>query len=940
MNTSSVIRRVASKEIGLSFSSPVAWLFLGSFAAVSLFVFFWAESFFARNIADVRPLFEWMPTLLIFLCAALTMRMWSEERRTGTLEHVLIQPSAVWRFALGKFFACLLLLILALAATLPLPITVDLVADLDWGPVIAAYLASLLLGSCYLCIGLFVSARTDNPVVSLIGSVALCGMLYLIGSATLTGFFPGDTAQALRQFGTGSRFNSITRGVIDFRDLFYYLSLTVAFLALNVYSLEREGWAKFASTPRQRNWRIGTILLLANLVLANIWLDKVSVLRMDVTQGQLYSISQPSREIVEQLQEPLLIRGYFSARTHPLLAPLEPQLRDLIREYEEAGGGQVRVEFIDPALQPELEREANERYGIRASPFKVADRYQSALVSAYFNVLVQYGSEHETLSFSDLIEVRTSTTGQTEVLLRNPEYDITRAIRDVMYSYRAGGDLFQGIDKPVELIGYVSDDALLPTQLLAYRDSIIEQLEIAASHSAGKFSFRFLKPEAGNGDLARRINDEWGFAPMTTALDAEQEFFFYLTLADQHQVVQLPTDDFSPTGFRSSLDSGLKRFASGFTKTVALAVPKVNQQMAQYGLGGPLFTNLERAITRDYSIIMEDLNDGSVSPEADILAVVAPHQLEEKAVFAIDQFLMRGGTVILATSPYSVQRDQGELVLKPWDSGLQPWLAHHGIEIAEQLVMDESNAVFPAPVRRESGDYQFRDVSMVDYPYFIDLRRRGIARHTISGSLPQLTFAWASPLSVELMDNRRVSKLLWSSPRSWHSDGHDIMPTVDANGRLIVSSPADGEVARAPSNLASLLQGRFTSFFNASPSPDAVSTLIKHSPESARIVVFSSNDFLSDQVLQALVMATGTQYLGPIELFSNTLDWALQEEQLLDIRSRAHFNRTLPPMENQARLLIEAFNYATALLWLLLLAAIAWLRSRIHRRRFARELGL
>ena len=111
MATSSVARRVAQKEVRLFFASPVAWLFLASFAAVTLFVFFWVESFFARNIADVRPLFEWMPILLIFLCAALTMRMWSEERRSGTLEHVLTQPASLWRFVLGKFQACFTLLL-------------------------------------------------------------------------------------------------------------------------------------------------------------------------------------------------------------------------------------------------------------------------------------------------------------------------------------------------------------------------------------------------------------------------------------------------------------------------------------------------------------------------------------------------------------------------------------------------------------------------------------------------------------------------------------------------------------------------------------------------------------------------------------------------------------------------------------------------------------
>jgi len=940
-----VAGRVARKETGLFFASPVAWLFLVTFAAICLFIFFWAESFFARNIADVRPLFEWMPVLLIFLCSALTMRMWSEERRTGTLEHVLVQPTALWRFVLGKFAACMLLLLLALAATLPLPVTVALIANLDWGPVVAGYLASLLLGGCYLAIGLFVSARTDNPVVSLISSIALCGLLYLLGSDLFTGFFSSNTAEILRQFGSGSRFNSITRGVIDIRDLFYYLSLTVAFLGFNVYSLEREGWARFASTPRQRHWRLGIFLLTCNLLLANVWVERVPGARVDVTEGKLYSLSSPSREILAQLQEPLLIRGYFSARTHPLLAPLEPQLRDLIREYEQVGGDRVKVEFVDPALHPDLEREANERFGIQAAPFQVADRYQSALVNAYFNVLVEYGGEYEALSFGDLIEVRTSTSGQTEVRLRNPEYDITRAVRDVMYSYRAGGDLFQGIAKPVEFIGYVSDDALLPEQLLAYKDSVIAQLEVAVAASGGKFSYRFLRPEAGNGSLARQIRDEWGFTPMTSPLDDEREFFFYLTLADEHQVVQLPTETFNPGQFRQALDSGLKRFARGFTKTVALSVPKVNPQMAQYGLGGPTFANLERAITRDYSIIEEDLTDGRVSPEADILAVVAPHQLPEQAVFAIDQFLMRGGTVILATSPYSIQREGNELVRKDWPSGLEPWLAHLGIEIERCLVLDEQNAVFLAPVRRASGDYEFRDMRMVDYPYFIDIRRSGIARHPVGGSLPQLTMAWPSPHRAERRGDRRVIRLLWSSPRSWTSEDEEVMPVVTTAGQYSPSKPAAGKASRGVHDLGSILQGHFSSFFSEPPAslPDArgiTGNHISQSPKSARIVIYSSNNFLNDQVLQALVQATGTQYLGPMELFSNTLDWALQEEQLLDVRSRAHFNRTLPPMEQSARLLLEIFNYGAALVWLLLLGVLYWLLKRRRRRQLGRELGL
>jgi ABC-2 type transport system permease protein len=130
------ILRVARKEFRGFFASPAAFLFLGAFLGVTLFVFFWVDAFFARNIADVRPLFQWMPVLLIFLVAALTMRAWSEERRSGTLESLLTAPVRPLTLVLGKFSAALALVALALVLTLPLPITVAFLGPRDWGPVV------------------------------------------------------------------------------------------------------------------------------------------------------------------------------------------------------------------------------------------------------------------------------------------------------------------------------------------------------------------------------------------------------------------------------------------------------------------------------------------------------------------------------------------------------------------------------------------------------------------------------------------------------------------------------------------------------------------------------------------------------------------------------------------------------------------------------------
>ncbi len=133
---------ITRKELNGYFGSPMALIFVGAFLAATLFSFFWVETFFARGIADVRPLFRWMPVLMIFLVAALTMRQWSEEQRSGTLEILLTLPVSPVQLVLGKFLAVLALVGTALALTLFLPITVALLGNLDWGPVIGGYLAA------------------------------------------------------------------------------------------------------------------------------------------------------------------------------------------------------------------------------------------------------------------------------------------------------------------------------------------------------------------------------------------------------------------------------------------------------------------------------------------------------------------------------------------------------------------------------------------------------------------------------------------------------------------------------------------------------------------------------------------------------------------------------------------------------------------------------
>ncbi len=951
-----VMLRVAKKEMTLFFASPIGYLFLTAFAAFSLFVFFWGEAFFARNIADVRPLFESMPVLLIFLASALTMRLWSEERRTGTLEHVLTQPVPLVYFVLGKFIGCLALLLIALIITIPLPVSVALIGELDWGPVLSGYLATFLLGAAYLSIGIFVSSRTQNQIVSLLVSVAVCGFFYILGIKTLTQLVGYEMAEWLGLFATGARFESITRGVLDLRDLFYYLSLIVVFLSLNTYSLERERWASSGTQPNHNAWRTVTALFIVNALVGNLWLSQVSSLRLDTTSGKQYSISDATKTYLQQLQEPLLLRGYFSEKTHPLLSPLVPQLRDLIREYEEAADGRVRVEFIDPTQNPEIEDEANRKYGIQAVPFQVADRYQAAIVSSYFNVLVQYGDQHETLGFNDFIEVKARSESDIDVQLRNPEHDLTRAIKKVLKSYQAGGNLFDTIEGNVTFNAYISDEKSLPNELQAFKSDIERVLEINRALAGDQLQINFLQPEANNGKVAQQIQTQYGFQPMTTNLFSNESFYFYLTLAKGEQIVQIPLEDMTEDSFKRNFDAALKRFSSGFTKTVAMVRPATNPQLAQYGMAGAQFNQLESFLGAELNVISEDLSDGIVTGEADILLLLSPKDLNETSVFAVDQFLMQGGTVIAATSPYSAQLTQRNMMLQDHNSGLDDWLKHHGISIDKSLVLDPQNAAFPVPVTRNVGAFSVQEIRMLDYPYFVDVRGDGLNEdNLITGDVPQVTMAWASPIRIDEEKNaqRAVTPLIHSSNSAWLSSSKNIMPTIEG-GKLAQFSPS-GDTDRHL--LGAITEGEFNSYFTGKPSPllvkeqngdpeendnatetseqpFALDSVIEKSSSAARIIVFSSNDFLRDQVVGMLGSATGSQYLNSLQLAANTVDWSLEDVGLLSIRSRGHFNRTLPPMEKSEQQFWEYLNYGFAALALVAIALIQRLRSKRQQRHY------
>ncbi len=944
---------IARKELSAYFGSPMALIFVGAFLVVTFLAFFWVETFFARNLADVRPLFRWMPVLLLFLVAALTMRQWSEEQRVGTLEVLLTLPVRRIELVLGKFLAVMALVALALALTLFLPITASILGDLDWGPVVGGYLAALLLAAAYAAIGLFVSSRTDNQIVSLIVTVLLGGAFYVVGTTGVTGLVGETLGEILRAIGTGSRFESIERGVVDLRDLVYYLSLTVLFLALNVVSLDAKRWSRGAQTAGYRGQVLLTaVLVVANLALLNAWLFPLGSLRADLTANREYSLSPVTRDLISNLQEPLVIRGYFSERTHPLLAPLVPTLRDMLREYEITSGGRIQVEIVDPRDDQALEEEANQVYGIRPSPFRITDRYEASVINSYFDLLVRYGDQYVTLGFGDLIEVVPQASGQPDVRLRNLEYDLTGAIKKVVYGFQSLDSVFASMDEPIRLMVLITPDTL-PAGLEGVPETVEKVAQELQAESGGKFTYEMIDPDAPGSPVTRQmLVNEYGLYPMATSLFSPDSYYLDLLLqiGDETQVLY-PTGELTEADIRSELEAALKRAAPGFLKTVGLWLPDLQPVQSAFGGMVPPLSSwniLQEQLRQNYTVRQVDLSTGRVPGDVDVLVVVAPQAMSDEERFAIDQYLMRGGAVVAAGGNYVLPAEQfpGGLYVEAVSEGLLELLRHYGVEVGESMVMDPQNEPIPVQVPRQVGGVQVVEIQELSYPPFVDVRAEGMEQDSpIVSNLPAATLHWVSPLTIDEAKNegREATVLLHSTDGSWLRSELDVQPNPDLYPQY--GFPVQGEPQSYP--LAVSIRGSFESFFKGRASPfqepapggaegagvvtetvEAPLGTIEVSPESSRLVVIGSAEFIDDAVLELSSQLSRDRYLNNLQLMQNAVDWSVEDEDLLSIRSGGTYARLLKPLEKGEQSFWEGLNYGLVFVALLAIGGVWTLRRR------------
>jgi ABC-2 type transport system permease protein len=694
--------------------------------------------------------------------------------------------------------------------------------------------------------------------------------------------------------------------------------------------------------PRLISLVLTIVLGAGNLAALNYLVAGWSTARVDLTAEGLYSISPATRRILTNLDEELTIVGYFSQRTHPKLSPLVPQLVDLLDEYRAVSRGKVHVEIVDPGQSEEAEQEAADRYGVSSAPFRLATKHEAAIVNAYFAIVIKYGDQYVRYGFEELIHVEPMPDGDLYVRLRNPEYDLTRAIKKVVYGFRTTHELFERVTEPVLVTAIWTPDSLpeifaeTPTKV---REAVAELVEAGGGE---RIRLEELDPSQ-DPQLRQQVMARWGAQPMSLGLFADQEFYLYalLEIAGQTEQIVLTGDAVTTASVREAIENALRRHTPGYLKTVGVVTsdppeipPEIRMQMNLPPQPPPEFQEVQAMLRQEYEVREVDLGAGDGVPsDVDILLVLEPTDLSEVAVYNLDQYLMRGGRIVIAAGNFDVNFSAQGLNLVPIDTGLEEWLAWHGITIDETLVLDDRNQPLPIPELRQTPFGTLRTWTLAPYPYLVQVREDGFRNPDVTASLDAVGIYWGSPLLVDeaKAGEREVIPLLQSSPRSWTSSDTSRVGYVD------YEVPSEGT---EPHLLAVAQSGKFESYFkdkevpsSGEPAPaeegePGGTTVALTSSPATRLVVIGNAEFLSDFVARALAQVEGGFFVENLRFAQNVIDWTGLDNEMLSIRARGLASRRLDRIEESTKTVVEVVNYLVPVGLLVLLGGYLHVRRR------------
>lgn len=426
---------IARRELRGYFDQPTAYVLAVAFLGVSLFLAF--RQMYAAQIATLRPIFDLLPMIFAFLVPAVTMRALAEEKRGRTLEWLMAQPVSESEVVLGKFMGNWAFVMIALAGTLPTAVGLLLVSDADPGIMVAQYAGAAFLTAQFVALGILASALTRNQIVAWIVAAAISFVLILIGHAAVQIALPPMVGGWLARLSVVSHFENVARGVVDLRDVVYFVSTSAFFLLLAVGLVSRERLSpKRAEAHRLRTgaWVAAALVLAVNLLGSHIRG------RIDLTGESLFTLSEGTRRVLGELDDIVQVKFYASDELPAEVQLQARDVRDLLSDMESASGGSLQVTEIDPEGDDELESEASS-YGIRQIEFNVLRDDEFEQRRGYYGLVVLYAEESEVMPV-----IR--QTGDLEFRVASAVYRMTRTERGQV-AFVDGFGMKQAADLPM-----------------------------------------------------------------------------------------------------------------------------------------------------------------------------------------------------------------------------------------------------------------------------------------------------------------------------------------------------------------------------------------------------------------------------------------------------------------------------------------------------------
>lgn len=647
--------------------------------------------------------------------------------------------------------------------------------------------------------------------------------------------------------------------------------------------------------------KIRTILYIAVIVLINI-ASTTLFIRFDLTENRSYSLSESSKNLVANLEEPLTIKVFLSENLPVPYNTLERDIRDILGEYEIKANRHFNY-TIDLIKKDETPTVSPETYGIYPVNIQSIEEDEMKVVSAYIGMTFIHGDLSETLPAVQYNE--------------NLEFTITKTIRSLTEKTTA----LLGLEENIKLKLIISPILKeLSSDFITYRDDLNRVIDTINGDYFNRLTLEFIEPDQGDIESLAK-----NFSLNTLSLeDGNREVIpalasLVIDSGDEQKAIELITTDLfrrtvivSPNQLEESIRSSIDKLVGSETAIGYLVshgtIPMGQNQMMFQQNQEPTVNGFNQIVTDSYNLLQVDLKDGEIPEDIKTLVIARPREeFSQREIYLLDQFVLKGNSLLLALDQFEpdMQMAQyGQEKYNPINHGLEDFLSHHGIKIEKNLVLDETS--FKQVQRDGQGSLVENQI------YFAPMIEQNNINDDLTfmkgiNELITFKFSQVGPVSEE---DDSVDVLFTTTDKGWTSN----LETLTMNpGRLFPS----GDQKKLP--MAAIKRGSFNSFFSGKEIParefkeqeseDDISTLegigeketIVETSNRGRILVFGSGDILTDQLV------TGN-FKSNVLLVQNSIDYLSGRGDYTQMRSKGVFSRPMVETKPAQRNFIKTFN--------------------------------